>query len=674
MPKVTGRLTDFGLNAMADNAPRVVFEYTSPGVAQSSILATHPVVSVPAYNGFFEADLVESAKISPAGFYRVFLEWRDDTTRTYRRDELPGELYVPAAGGVLADLLRVPSNPALVWTGTEPPPNPAPGSWWQKPTGDLYEWGGDGWNYKTSLRGPAGYNATGAAADMATIAAYLLATAGANPVSEALDKRVTATTYNVKLLGLKGNGSTDDTAALRAAIDALPAPAAAFGVVAPTLYFPAGRYIIDGSLRFTQRVALQGDGPNKTILYRKANATGDFITLAGPQAELRDLTVDCNRNGKATGDAVVMEAGGTALRYVEITNVNGTGVNIGKTAGAIGHNLDRVKIRYCSQYGVHMKAGTGSTDGVWSNVDVGLAGLSGIRIEQGASNLSNVHIWGCGIEDTSGKDGHGFHLYSSSNMLVNCQSETNNQYGFLIEGTISSANTLSNCRAWGNGKAGFTLKSARRGTLTGCIAHNNGAANHDPATATYEHSGFLNLGSNGFSLTGCQAWDGQTQLKPGEYTSGVTPVNPFLGRPAGIKTQAYGYYEVRGDTTPYANKITGNQWRAQDHAIAGAVTVGIDAVWAGNDLGNQAPPTLTPDGGQIYLPPWSPIHLVEAGTLSKVAASPAGTRATLIFTAAEPGYVTVTGNIRMAAQFRPRSGQSLSLICDGTNWHETGRS
>jgi hypothetical protein len=62
---------------------------------------------------------------------------------------------------------------------------------------------------------------------------------------------------NVRNFGAVGDGTTDDTAAITAAI------AATRGVV----YFPAGSYLVTDTLTVTaDRITLQGDGPNKTLI------------------------------------------------------------------------------------------------------------------------------------------------------------------------------------------------------------------------------------------------------------------------------------------------------------------------------------------------------------------------------------------------------------------------
>lgn len=86
--------------------------------------------------------------------------------------------------------------------------------------------------------------------------------------------------FNVKAYGATGNGSTDDTTAVQAAIDA--AIAAGGGVV----YFPRGVYKIGGALQDTSR-------SNAQLLLPRINLTAEQITveLRGEFAPPADLSV-----------------------------------------------------------------------------------------------------------------------------------------------------------------------------------------------------------------------------------------------------------------------------------------------------------------------------------------------------------------------------------------------
>lgn len=290
MPLVTGKLTDFGLDVMTDNAPRVVFTYTNPdgrpqpGIAKASLLASHPVVSVPAYNGFFEAELTDTASISPAGYYLVSIEWRDDSTRVYRRDVLPGELYVPAAGGVLADLLRVPVNPALVWSGEEEPANPSPGTWWQKPNGEIWEWG-PGWNYKNSIRGPAGYNAVGAELTDASIADFIGQTAGATKAGAAVTAAIENRLTYIEVERFRRPGDVSDTERFTRALN----KATTLGIPEVRCLGPAYEFHARVNIGRLNRLIIQGVG-NQLVEMRSAAAAGTNIFSIA--AGFNDLTID----------------------------------------------------------------------------------------------------------------------------------------------------------------------------------------------------------------------------------------------------------------------------------------------------------------------------------------------------------------------------------------------
>ena len=93
--------------------------------------------------------------------------------------------------------------------------------------------------------------------------------------------------------GAKGDGVTDDTAAVNAAL-------ARGGLV----YFPAGTYLV---ARLTAGVAgtwLRGDGPS-TVL--RKNASGPVLTLNGSRVRVSDLTVD--GNGGAFGGTGIVSVG-----------------------------------------------------------------------------------------------------------------------------------------------------------------------------------------------------------------------------------------------------------------------------------------------------------------------------------------------------------------------------
>lgn len=91
---------------------------------------------------------------------------------------------------------------------------------------------------------------------------------------------------NVKVYGVKGDNSTDDTVALQTLINAT-ALTAADGF---TLFFPQGRYILS-NITIPAECCLVGEGVNMTEFVGKAGSTGYMLTDQGNAAkiEIKDI-------------------------------------------------------------------------------------------------------------------------------------------------------------------------------------------------------------------------------------------------------------------------------------------------------------------------------------------------------------------------------------------------
>lgn len=117
------------------------------------------------------------------------------------------------------------------------------------------------------------------------------------------DTRLTGLFINVATYGATGDGATDDTAAIQAALAAVPATG---GLV----YIPAGTYLISSSLTIPNKTHIHGAGMGATVLKKTASfamlkfwgtATGpaNHLTFAGA----RDLYLD---GGNFTGTMIDM--------------------------------------------------------------------------------------------------------------------------------------------------------------------------------------------------------------------------------------------------------------------------------------------------------------------------------------------------------------------------------
>ena len=139
---------------------------------------------------------------------------------------------------------------------------------------------------------------------------------------------------NVKEFGAKGDGTTNDAAAIQAALDAVPTGAPIGGVV----FFPAGTYLIGSTLLVGDNTTLIGPGKSDIVTIKGNNLP--TALLAGKNAaatrrfniHLRDLQFDNTSEATAGGIGVdfhnVTEG---SLNHVRITRVE-TGFRCGGAA------------------------------------------------------------------------------------------------------------------------------------------------------------------------------------------------------------------------------------------------------------------------------------------------------------------------------------------------------
>ncbi|WP_300644692.1 glycosyl hydrolase family 28-related protein [Nocardioides sp.] len=477
--------------------------------------------------------------------------------------------------------------------------------------------------------------------------------------------------YNVKDYGALGDGSTDDTAAINAAIAAM-AVVNVFGDTTGILFFPPGRYVTSGGHTINSRCTVQGTGKDQAILFRKAGATADLLTLAAAKSGVAHLGIDGNvTNAPSGGDLIVLNAGYTTVVDCFLTKSAANGVTIGKAAGALATHLSDLIIRLCKNYGIQTTASSSSTDGMWSNIDVGQCGKSGIRLDEGSQNLTNVHSWGNGIEDAT--DGHGFYLNSGSNQLANWQAETNNVHGVYVNGSGSRGNVLTGGKSWGNAACGLSILNAPQGALVGNQFFRNGVTN--TGTNSLSFSGIRNDGGTEWTITGNIVWDDTTAVSAGSYVT--APAIPYPGRAGGALTTSYAYSEAGSADN---NTISGNNFRRQ-RVLSGALgpstgLVGNSNVVSGNDLGSESLPTRSVVTGAVRAPSNSDTIIVSASQeITSVLGHRPGRVVRIIWTNASPQPIRDNGTtLNLNGDFTPTTNDTLTLVSDGINWYELSRS
>ncbi len=189
-----------------------------------------------------------------------------------------------------------------------------------------------------------------------------------------------AAVYNVKAYGATGDGSTDDTAALIAALAAVPSTG---GV----LYFPAGTYIVTSALSLEDRynIALVGASSARRHLNSQAAtlqytaASGSLLTFNGAIGVLiKGLNLSYNHASYAD-NLIVVSQGTGALDASEITIedcslMGNTGGSLNATALLkLGDEMYNLVIQRC----------------VLAGAQVGIQGSTTLKINANAVTIRN---------------------------------------------------------------------------------------------------------------------------------------------------------------------------------------------------------------------------------------------------------------------------------------------
>ncbi|PMY52681.1 MULTISPECIES: M10 family metallopeptidase C-terminal domain-containing protein [Pseudomonas] len=271
--------------------------------------------------------------------------------------------------------------------------------------------------------------------------------------------------FNVQNFGAKGDGITDDTAAIQRAIDA--AAAAGGGQV----YVPTGTYIVsggvepsDGCLMLKSNVYLYGDGMGATTVKvadgSDTKITGVIRSAYGEETHdfgVSKLTIDGNRDN-TTG-----KIDGWFNGYIP-----------GQAGYDSNVTLDSVEIKDCSGYGFDPHEQTVNMV-IKNSVSHG-NGLDGFV----ADFLSNSTFENNVAYDN---DRHGFNVVTSTHdfTLTNNVAYNNGGNGIVVqrgsENIPSPSNiTITGGEVYGNGAEGVLIKMSSEVTVSGVDIHDNTSA------------------------------------------------------------------------------------------------------------------------------------------------------------------------------------------------------
>lgn len=164
--------------------------------------------------------------------------------------------------------------------------------------------------------------------------------------------------YNVMAYGAKGDGSTDDTAAVKAAI-----AAAGQGVV----FFPPGTFVISDVLTITTGFTALGSGMNSTIIKQTSTTKDVFAGTDVRYIDISDLKILGPGSGSGNGINLAFVASPTFNCLFEnlwIASMGGDGMHLVQPCSSV---LNNIRVQTCGR-GFYLNAGTSlSVNGCYAN-------------------------------------------------------------------------------------------------------------------------------------------------------------------------------------------------------------------------------------------------------------------------------------------------------------------
>lgn len=261
---------------------------------------------------------------------------------------------------------------------------------------------------------------------------------------------------SVRDYGAAGDGSTDDRAAMQAAIDAAGDNKAVF--------WPAGTYLINSPLNLRAGGSYFGVGPESII--KQANGANQTVLVQWPNngttkkwCRMRDLCIDGNRDNN--GGATTYGLFGHRVQWSELHNVrvqfvNGDGFRFdGLTDGNFDHTTSTVYFLDCWAYGntnAGMVLGSGAGDIHIIGGNYGWNGYTAIDLGAGSCNITGATLWGS-------TGGSGLSISGTDNQIRSCNIEGNSKQGVIVY-QWADHTLISDCKIYANSTEGDLLYDA----------------------------------------------------------------------------------------------------------------------------------------------------------------------------------------------------------------------
>ncbi len=334
-------------------------------------------------------------------------------------------------------------------------------------------------------------------------------------------------TVNVKRFGAKGDGVTDDTAAINAAINAVAAGNGSSTPVGSFVKIPAGVYNVT-TVQMKAGVTLSGDGIDATIL-RHTTTSGNCIHFDCPPASKAVFPKFGVENlkiwqvGKATSGAGIGSTEGAGeLFQCTIRNVWAFYCYKGVSLHGMIHSVfDGLKSLYSVHDGLDFAAGYATTETTLINCYASNSGNRGF-VFNGAAYVSLIN---CGCDVSIGATGYYFQNCTSCAMY-GCASEDNGISITLVGCHGVTVDTFY-CHLVGpidQGRAPTNTSVVKLDGAISCRLTNLARYADAPALGTYAvvtaHTCAKNVYQAGYQSS---AWPSDDVDRTGAFTTILTP-------------------------------------------------------------------------------------------------------------------------------------------------------
>lgn len=508
-------------------------------------------------------------------------------------------------------------------------------------------------------------------------------------VTDYTDFRAASVIVNVKTYGAVGNGTTDDTSSIQAAIDAISAGG--------SLYFPAGTYKLTGSLTLYSNVTVYGEGVKSIIdLGPSASAfTGTNLsdltihslkflgnsgsTDTGSGIELntctRVLVQGCYFTAMATGSGT----GGAGAVFINCSHTRFIG-NSGLDAGyalvnhyncqsftAIGNVHKNTRGTASTLLSTCCYANSGSVDGVFAgNVSDGDTYPFEVRV--GAKRIAVVGntVKNCGqqgiVVQSISTGGVTSHVLVADNVI---QMASGSLYGINLDST-------THCTAHNNIIEGPTTGAGINVTRQGSGADGTDNTVTDNLVRSSAEYGILTASScDRIRIAGNRIESTDDQRSIYVQSDDCQVLNNY------IKDSGFYAIDIAGTGCLVdGNRVNGTRNNGDGFKSVAGNKIGSSNVATGiNGSGkafNYTTPTVA-SAATITLPANNGVVTVSGTTnITSVTATRPEDRVTLKF--ADVLTFTDGSNLKLAGNMSTTADDTITLVCDGTNWYETGRS